>query len=161
MDDAGGKSANSASSGFSGRTTAEDSVEELLPQSSSASASHGAWPMNVLTEVIRMLSPKQIIDFGLMCTNTKVRAAVIEALPGLWHLHKARLCSTRQSLEIIDVDYLRKNNGLLLAMGRWVDEIQRTDDSDIEQFFGDFKAKDHFWQQLFFYMKQCFYLSRE
>ena len=120
----------------------------------------GRWPKYVLARVTSFLSPVDVIECRIMCTSKRWRAIISEILPSLWQLHKEKLSPVRVQLELVDHDYLNRNRGLLLAMERWVQEIERSEESVIQGFFSEFSAKDQFWQQLFFYLKTCFYLSR-
>lgn len=102
-------------------------VELALSRSYSVADGRCWWSKNVLTNIVRMLTPAQIIRLRLMCTSTRFRAAVFEVLPRLWKRHKERLSDVKLTLETIDLDYMTRNKTLLQSMERWVIIIERTD----------------------------------
>ena len=102
-------------------------VELALSRSYSVADGRCWWSKNVLTNIVRMLTPAQIIRLRLMCTSTRFRAAVFEVLPRLWKRHKERLSDVKLTLETIDLEYMTRNKNLLQTMERWVIIIERTD----------------------------------
>ena len=80
-----------------------------------------------------------------MCISTQWRAVVSEILPTFWQHHKKGLSADKAQLELIDNDYANRNRGLLLAMERWVQEIERADEKVIQDFFAEFSPNDRFW----------------
>ena len=102
-------------------------VELALSRSYSVADGRCWWSKNVLTNIVRMLTPAHIIRLRLMCTSTRFRAAVFEVLPRLWKRHKERLSDVKLTLETIDLDYMTRNKTLLQSMERWVIIIERTD----------------------------------
>jgi hypothetical protein len=102
-------------------------VELALSRSYSVADGRCWWSKNVLTNIVRMLTPAQIIRLRLMCTSTRFRAAVFEVLPRLWKRHKERLSEVKLTLEAVDLEYMTRNKTLLQAMERWVTIIERTD----------------------------------
>mmetsp|Transcript_39971 Transcript_39971/g.52275 ORF Transcript_39971/g.52275 Transcript_39971/m.52275 type:complete len:156 (+) Transcript_39971:45-512(+) len=106
-------------------------VELALTRSYSAADGRCWWSKNVLTNIVRMLTPAQIINLRLMCTSTRFRAAVFDVLPRLWKRHKERLSDVKLNLEAIDLEYMTRNKSLLQAMERWVTIIERSDDTVI------------------------------
>ena len=91
-------------------------VELALSRSYSVADGRCWWSKNVLTNIVRMLTPAQIIRLRLMCTSTRFRAAVFEVLPRLWKRHKERLSDVKLTLETIDLDYMTRNKTLLQSM---------------------------------------------
>lgn len=102
-------------------------VELALSRSYSVADGRCWWSKNVLTNIVRMLTPAQIIRLRLMCTSTRFRAAIFEVLPRLWKRHKERLSEVKLTLEAVDLEYMTRNKTLLQAMERWVSIIERTD----------------------------------
>ena len=92
-----------------------------------------------------MFSPAQIIKLRLMCTSTRLRAAVIEVLPRLWKRHRERLSEVRLRIEQIDFEYMSRNYELHRSMDRWVTQIEQTDPTVIKAFFAEFNSNDRFW----------------
>ena len=78
------------------------------------------WSKNMLTNIVRMFSPMQILRLRLVQTNTRLRAAVFEVLPRLWKRHQVRLDKTRLNLQNIDAEYMASNAILFSRMEQWV-----------------------------------------
>ena len=151
-DSGGFKEENKSASSLSSLMGREDSMElvdgvSLLQRLNLSTSGRvaGRWPKHVLARVTSFLSPVDIIECRIMCTSKRWRAIISEILPSLWQLHKEKLSPVRVQLELVDHDYLNRNRGLLLAMERWVQEIERSEESVIQGFFSEFSAKDQFW----------------
>ena len=128
-DSQGQKEEDKSETSLSDSRAREEFVALELALSRSYSVADGRcwWSKNVLTNIVRMLTPAQIIRLRLMCTSTRFRAAVFEVLPRLWKRHKERLSDVKLTLETIDLEYMTRNKNLLQTMERWVIIIERTD----------------------------------
>lgn len=128
-DSQGQKEEDKSETSLSDSRAREEFVALELALSRSYSVADGRcwWSKNVLTNIVRMLTPAHIIRLRLMCTSTRFRAAVFEVLPRLWKRHKERLSDVKLTLETIDLDYMTRNKTLLQSMERWVIIIERTD----------------------------------
>ena len=85
------------------------------------------WSKNMLTNIVRHLSPQDIIELKLMCTTKRIRAAVFEVLPRLWQHHNSTICEIRKKIQTIDMEYWNYNALSLSRMEQWLVSIEKTD----------------------------------
>ena len=78
----------------------------------------------MLTNIVRMFSPRQLIKIKLHCASKRLRAAVFEVLPLLWKRHKESVNPIFRSLQDLDAEYQAYNQMLFKQMESWVVQIE-------------------------------------
>ena len=112
----------------------------------------------MLTNIVRMFSPMQILRLRLVQTNTRLRAAVFEVLPRLWKRHQVRLDKTRLNLQNIDAEYMASNAILFSRMEQWVIQIELTDEHEIKTVMQNLDLKNKkkkIAKHIIYYLKCC------